>query len=252
MRMSETDSTSPPNGPEASFRGGLRAAWTSVFAYVLFGTYVGIGALALDFGFSAGWLTASTLLVWAAPAQVIIISGLGGGASLIEVGLAVTLSAVRLLPMVVALQPVVRGSRTKTWQLALIAHLTAISMWVESLRLLPSMPRDQRFAFCSGLGTGLIVAAVAGGLVGFYLTAGLPVVLAAALLFLTPLSFLVSVAGNSRTLVERVAFGLGFVVAPLLAAYKIELDLLWTGIIGGTLGFAAHRLREALRRGAPR
>jgi predicted branched-subunit amino acid permease len=238
--------------PEASFRGGLRYAGRSVFAYVLFGTYVGLGALALDFGFSALWLSLSTVFMWAAPAQVIIISGLGGGASLIEVALAVTLSAVRLLPMVVALMPVVRGPRTPTWQLALIAHMTAISMWVESLRLLPAMPREQRARFCMGLGTGLISAAVAGGLVGFYLTAGLPVVLAAGLLFLTPLSFLVSVARNSKTLVERTAFGLGFVVAPLLAAYKIELDLLWTGIIGGTLGFAAHRLREALRREAPR
>ncbi|MDB5602720.1 MAG: hypothetical protein JWN71_4764 [Xanthobacteraceae bacterium] len=244
--MSATD-TSPTHMPEATFQGGLKAAWTSVFAYVLFGTYVGLGALALDFGFSVQWLTLSTIFVWAAPAQVIIISGLGGGASLIEVALAVTLSAVRLLPMVVALLPVVRGPRTRTWQLLLIAHFTAISMWVESLRLLPTMPREQRAAFCIGLGTGLISAAVIGGLVGFYLTAGLPVVLAAGLLFLTPLSFLVSVARNSRTLVERTAFGLGFVIAPLLAAYKIELDLLWTGIVGGTLGFAAHRLREAMR-----
>jgi hypothetical protein len=52
--------------------------------------------------------------------------------------------------------------------------------------------------------------------------------------------------------VERLAFGSGFVIAPLFAAYKIELDLLWTGIIGGTLGFAAHRLREALRSRAAR
>jgi hypothetical protein len=154
--------------------------------------------------------------------------------------------------MVVALQPVVRGPRTRTWQLVLIAHLTAISMWVESLRLLPAMPRERRASFCLGLGLGLIVSAVAGGFVGYYLTAGLPVVLAAGLLFLTPLSFLISVTRNSKTLVERIAFGLGFVIAPLLAAYKIELDLLWTGIVGGTLGFAAHRLREAWRRETPR
>lgn len=64
MRMSATDSTSPTNGPEASFRGGLKSALTSVFAYVLFGTYVGLGALALDFGFSATWLTLSTIFVW--------------------------------------------------------------------------------------------------------------------------------------------------------------------------------------------
>jgi hypothetical protein len=40
----------------AAFRRGVLAAWRSVFAYVVFGTYIGIGALAHDFGFSvAGW-----------------------------------------------------------------------------------------------------------------------------------------------------------------------------------------------------
>ena len=62
----------------SAYLGGIRAAWSSVFAYVLFGTYIGIGALAHDFGFS--WMgVASTLLVWAGPAQVILISTLGGG-----------------------------------------------------------------------------------------------------------------------------------------------------------------------------
>ena len=41
----------------------------------------------------------STLLVWAAPAQVLVISTLGT-ATLLEVALAVTLSSVRFLPMV--------------------------------------------------------------------------------------------------------------------------------------------------------
>ena len=80
-------------------------------------------------------MTASTLLVWAGPAQVILISTLGGGAQLIEVAIAVGLSGVRLLPMVVALMPLLRGPNTKAHQLLLPAHFTAVSMWVESMRL---------------------------------------------------------------------------------------------------------------------
>src|SRR4051794_22094112 len=76
----------------SAWLGGLRQAWLSVFAYVLFGTYIGIGALAYDLNFSLGWVTASTLLVWAGPAQVILISTLGGGAQLVEVAIAVGLS----------------------------------------------------------------------------------------------------------------------------------------------------------------
>src|SRR5262249_32297567 len=46
---------------------GFRAAWRSVLAYVVIGTYVGIGALTHDFGFGLGWSVASTALVWAGP-----------------------------------------------------------------------------------------------------------------------------------------------------------------------------------------
>ena len=52
-----------------------------MFCLVLIGTYVGIGALAHDYGFSLGWALLSTLLVWAGPAQVILVSALGSGAT---------------------------------------------------------------------------------------------------------------------------------------------------------------------------
>ena len=74
-----------PLSPMSAFLAGFRATWTSVFSYVLFGTYLGIGALAHDFGFSVTWAFFSTILVWAGPAQVILISALGAGASHIEV-----------------------------------------------------------------------------------------------------------------------------------------------------------------------
>ena len=59
-----------------------------------------------------GW-RCRPILVWAAPAQVILISALGAGAPLIEVAIAVSLSAIRLFPMVVALLPLLRGPGTR-------------------------------------------------------------------------------------------------------------------------------------------
>jgi hypothetical protein len=75
----------------------------------------------------------------------------------------------------------------------------------------------------------------------------LPLVATAALLFLTPMSFLVSTARNSRVLVERVALGLGLVIGPLMAYADVGLDLVWTGIIAGSAAYGIHRMREALR-----
>src|SRR5437868_8576416 len=228
------------------FLNGLRAAVTSVFAYVLIGNYIGIGALAYEFGFSLNWMLLSTLLVWAAPAQVILISTLNT-ATLLEVALAVTLSSVRFLPMVVALLPMLKTEQTRPRDLILPAHWTAISVWVEGMRLLPTRPPGERVAFYNGLGIGLISAALLSSIVGYVLAAKLPPLFAAALLFLTPMALLMSVARNSKTLIDRLAFALGLIVSPVLVAYKIGLDLMWTGLIAGTVAYVVHRIREAAR-----
>src|SRR5262245_52557096 len=112
----------PPQSTARAFLSGVIAAWTSVFVLVVTGSYIGIGALGHEFGFSAGWVVSTSLLIWAAPAQVILVSTLGAGAAMIEAALAVTLSSVRLLPMVVALLPIIKTERTRTRDLILPAH----------------------------------------------------------------------------------------------------------------------------------
>jgi predicted branched-subunit amino acid permease len=231
--------------PGAAFFGGVRSALGSVFFPVLAGTYIGIGALAHDFGFSSWWLALSTVLVWAAPAQVILLSALGAGSAIFEAAIAVTLSAIRLFPMVVALLPLIRRKETPFYKLLLPTHFTSVSMWVESLRLLPAIPAENRIAFCNGLSTTYMAIATTFGFVGFYLAAKLPPLLAGALLFLTPLSFLISKARNAHMLVDRLALVLGLILGPILSALDVGLDIMWTGIVGGTAAYAVHRLREA-------
>jgi predicted branched-subunit amino acid permease len=234
-----------PRSATAAFFAGVAAAWRSVLAYVLIGTYVGIAALAHDFGFSLWWVVASTLLVWAGPAQVILISALGAGATPVETALAVGLSSARLLPMVVSLLPLIKTPQTRGRDLVLPAHLTAISMWIESLRLLPGWPRATRIPFANGLGVGFMLAAQAGTVIGFYLAAALPPILTAGLLFLTPMSFLISTTRNCRLVSDWLALALGIVLGPVLAAWDVGLDLLWTGIVAGTVAYGVGRLRRA-------
>jgi predicted branched-subunit amino acid permease len=230
----------------AAFRAGFMATWTSVFAYVLLGTYVGIGALSHDFGFSLAWTLVATVLIWAGPAQVIFVSTLGAGGSLIEVAIAVGLSAVRLLPMVVSMLPMIKRPDARGWKLLLPAHFTAVSVWVEALRLLPQVPREGRIAFLNGLGTGYGICASVATFTGYYLAARMPTLVSAALLFLTPLAFLMSTLRNARMLVDRLALGLGLVLGPLFAWWQVGLDLMWSGIVAGTLAYAIHRAREAM------
>jgi predicted branched-subunit amino acid permease len=242
-------SAPPEPAPVATiiaFVRGLKAASTSIFLFVITVTYIGFGALVHDFGFSLPWAWLSTLLIWAAPAQVILVTGLASGSPLIETAITVGLSSVRLLPMVVALLPIIKRPNMRSWQLVLPAHLIAISVWVESMRLAPGVARENRIAFSSGIGFGLMVASFVATAFGFYLAALLPTVFAAAAIFITPMSFLISVVRNSRLLCEWLALALALIIGPVLAYSEVRLDLLWTGIIAGTLAYAVQRFRSAV------
>src|SRR6516162_8892788 len=99
----------------------------------------------------------------------------------------------------------------------------------------------------NGVGLGFMSAAQVGTLVGYYLATSLPPLLTAGLLFLTPISFLISTTRNCRLVSDWLALVLGLVLGPLMAAWQIGLDLLWTGIVAGSLAYGIHRLREAFR-----
>ena len=154
---------------------------------------------------------------------------------------------VGFLPMVAALLPIIKTPATRVRHMLLPAHFTAASMWVESFRLLPAVPPELRVMYCNGLGIGFVLSAQVGCVIGYYLTASLPPLLTAATLFLTPMSFLISTARNARALADRLALALGLIICPLLVYADIGLDLMWTGIIGGTVAYGLHRLRETWR-----
>jgi predicted branched-subunit amino acid permease len=223
---------------------GVRSALSSVLALVLFGTFIGIGAFAHDSGFTLGWALASTLLVWAGPAQVILISTSHAGATLLESALAVTLSAIRLLPMVVSVLPMLRSPKTKMRNLILSAHLVAVTVWVESFRLLPHVPRDRRISFINGLGLTLVVLSMIATGLGYGLAANLPPILAAGVLALTPLTFLLSTARNAHKLVDRLALALGLALYPLVSMMQTGVDILISGMTAGSIAYGVHLWRK--------
>src|SRR3981189_486442 len=157
-----------------AFAWGLRSVASTVLTLVLFAPYLGIGALAHDSHFSLGWVLGSTLLVWAGPAQIILISTLGSGATAVQAAIAVTVSAIRLFPMVVSVLPMTRTPLTKRRRLVLGAHFIAVTLWVECFRLLPQVPRQRRIAFTHGLGVGLCSVCLVATTLGYGLAATLP------------------------------------------------------------------------------
>ena len=82
--------------------------------------------------------------------------------------------------------------------------------------------------------------------VGFFLVGALPVPLAAALLFLTPVFFSVSLVAGAHGAGDWTAILLGAMLAPACnAALGKDLDLLATGLIGGSAAYLVGRGRRA-------
>jgi predicted branched-subunit amino acid permease len=227
-----------------AFAWGMRSVASTVLSLVLFATYIGIGALAHDTHFSLGWALASTVLVWAGPAQIILISTLGSGATVVQAAIAVTVSAIRLFPMVVSVLPVMRAPQTKRRHLVLVTHFIAVTLWVECFRLLPQVPRERRIAFTHGLGVGLLTVCLAATTIGYGLAANLPQLFGAAILLLTPLAFLLSTARNCRQLADMLALVLGLALFPLAALLHSGVDILISGVSAGSIAYGVHWWRE--------
>lgn len=223
-------------GPAAAFLQGLKA-WFSVAAFVLFATALGFGALARDAGFSLGHAAFLSVTMFALPNQVVLIDQLARGASLAAAALAVTLAAVRLFPMVATILPTLRGSRRRPGLEVLAAHFVAITTWIEGSRRLPSVPVDLRLPYHLGIGVAVCAMMMLGSVAGYLLSVGMPAVVSAALVFTTPLYFVLSLVATARARAEIAAVVLGCALAPIFYLTMPGLDLLATGVVGGTLAY---------------
>lgn len=206
-----------------------------------------VGSLAREVGFPPGAAVLSTVLIWAGPAQVIFFGGIGAGTALPFVAIAVALSSIRLLPMTMSILPLLRGSGGRGWATQLlVAHYVAVTVWVEGLRRLPPMPREERLPYYLGFVNAVLVACAATTLLGYYLVAAMPAPVAAGLLFLTPIFFTLSLVAGARVAADWLAIAFGFLLAPL--ATRIvgrDLDLLAIGLLGGTAAYVVGRMRRA-------
>lgn len=227
--------------------GRWRAAWRGARetpltpALILWLSCLGFGALANETGLSLLHTLFMSLFIFALPGQVVLVDEMARGASIVTAGLAVTATAVRLLPMTVALLLVVRERGGPRWITFLLAYYTAITMWVETMRRAPMLPRRLRGAYALGITGALIGASSAGAIFGFLLSANVPEIFAAALLFLTPVYFLLSMLATSRAARDILPILAGLALAPVFHLVAPQWDLLLTGLAGGTASFLAAR-----------
>ncbi|MGE3147310.1 MAG: AzlC family ABC transporter permease [Pseudorhodoplanes sp.] len=208
---------------------------------------LGFAGLAREAGFTLAETMFMSFVIWALPAQVVLVGAVMSGASLFAVALSVTLSSIRFLPMVATIVPELRGPRTRRLTLYALSHYIAITSWVMALEQLRFVPRDMRTAYYSGIAVTLMLGNLVVIAVTYMIANDLPPTLSTALLLLTPMYFLTSLWGSARERAGQVALLAGLVLGPVFHTLAPEIDLLATGLVGGGLAYALHRLGKRRR-----
>lgn len=234
---------------------GTRAHWLakgilasySIPGLILASAFVGFAGLARDAGLSLPETLFMTAIVWALPANVVLIGAILSGNSLPAAAFAVSLSSARLMPMVVSLVPEMRARGTRGWVLYFLSHFVAVTSWVLAMQHFGTVPRRMRTTFYGGLGVTLIVNNMIVIGVVYALAANLPPAASAGLFFLTPMYFLTSLWGSARESATHVAMVLGVLIGPLCHVVVPGFDLLAAGLVAGLAAYGLHRLRAGRR-----
>jgi len=225
---------------------GARAA-ISIPALILTAAFVGYAGLARGSGLSLPETLMMTGLVWALPSIVVLTGAISSGVGLVPAAIAVALASVRLMPMTMALIPMVKvEGKTKRWQLLYISHFVAVTAWVYGMRNLPDLPREGRLPFFAGFGTALTSFVFCMTGVAYLMVERMPPVLSGALFLLTPIYFVCSLWSASKLSADKAAMIIGLILGPFFYLYAPGLDLLWTGLVGGTI---AYLITRYMRRG---
>lgn len=226
------------------FRRGVVAA-LALPAWIVGFAQFGVGALGADIGLPMIMVMLSTPLIWAGPAQFVLFGSLAAGVGLVSIALAVSLTAIRLLPMGISLLALLRQRGQGMAMRLALSHMVVVTTWVEGMRVLPGLDRSARVAWFWGFALACMIVSTLLTALGHMLSAGLPRYLAAGFMVVTPLFFLLSLIAGARALPDVAAVLLGLVLGVALGPLVgPDLDLLLAGLIGGLVAFALYRVRR--------
>ncbi len=211
--------------------------------------YLGFGALAAGNGLSFAGTMLSTLFIWALPGQLILVEMHSLGAPFFAVLLSVVLSAARFLPMTVVLMPLLREAKGRPGPYYLAAQLISMTGWAWSMARFPSIPAERRLGYFFGFALTLMASASVATALGFFAGGLLPPLARVALIFMGPMYFLLILTGSTSDALGRAAILCGAAVGPLAHFVTPQWSVLVAGLLGGTLGYAAHRAWRRRARG---
>ena len=198
----------------------------------------------LSAGFGIDMAALGTLLIWGLPGQLAMVELTATGQNIIAIIFACSLANARFFPMVMSFIPAMARSRAATPKLMIDAQLLSINSWAMCLREFPNVEPPYRHLYYVTFASSIMSAAVVGTVLGYYGAVLLPAVVVLGLIFVSPLFFaLVLSAVKGRA--ERLSLLAGCLIVPVAHALFPAVDLLITGFVGGSVGFALGRWWES-------
>ena len=206
-------------------------------AIALGASFIAIGALLKNLGFSIQESIFSTFLTYALPGSLVMAESMLIGASLINIFIAVWLVNARLYPMTVALMPLLMHENQPRWKYYLSCHFIAVSSWLIMKDNYENIEKENRIDFWIGIGTATWLVAIISTIIGYVASDLLNKDMLIGLAIVNPVYFIcvMVVAMKNIQMILAIIFGSFFGI--LFYFISPEWCILLGGFTAGTLAF---------------
>ena len=206
-------------------------------AIALGASFVAIGALLKNLGFTIQESIFSTFLTYALPGSLVMAESMLIGASLLNIFLAVWFVNARLYPMAVSLFPLMMHKSQPKWKYYFSCHFIAVSAWLIMKSNYKKIPKEYRIDYWIGIGSATVSVSVIGTFIGFSFSEYLNKDMMIGLAILNPVYFLCMMVGASKTIPVALSVLLGTILGPIIYLFSPEWSILLAGVIGGTIAY---------------
>ncbi len=230
--------------PKYFIKGFLAIRGVGSPAIALGASFLAIGALLKNVGFTIQESIFSTFLTYALPGSLVMAESMLIGASLINIFIAVWLVNARLYPMTVSLMPLLIHESQPRWKYYLSCHFIAVSSWLIMKDNYESIEKENRIDFWIGIGTATWLVAIVSTIIGYIASEHLNKDILLGLAIVNPIYFICMMVGAMKTLQISLSVILGTILGPVFYFISSEWSILFGGFVAGTIAFLVGELND--------
>ncbi len=206
-------------------------------AVALGASFIAIGALLKNLGFTVQESIFSTFLTYALPGSLVMAESMLIGASLLNIFIAVWLVNARLYPMTVSLMPLLMHHKQPRWKYYISCHFIAVSSWLIMKNNYQDIDKEHRIDFWIGIGTATWSIAIFSTVLGYFLSDYLNKDMMIGLAIVNPVYFMCMMIGAMKTFQISSSIILGAILGPFFYLFSSEWCILIGGLVGGTTSY---------------